>query len=398
MRAGSCGHCGAPLPLPTGGVVICGYCGRQYQAAAPPAPSPPPPPPQFPHPASLPAPPPTNTKRAAQIGITIAVLGLLMFLGVGFFVVSMYLNVATSTAAARAAAARAAAPAKPPSPPNDLAHRWLSRGKPAFTRGTAQWVNVTGIVDLGNDELTMIDAATGKIVWHVPAPVDSETYADGEDRILTYDNAKRIMRYDAKTGKVRWTIMVADFVHDITFGPGCASVRLAEPIGIDTETGQLKACTPTRPTQYRREREELHDVSLKRGDVGFVGAIQLDNKPINGDPPRFLVKARRAGHELWRAVPSEIEPIWTSDGFNRTIGLTPNGVFVFGRNPADHHARWLLLDPNTGATVLSSGNNIKVDDDMWLASGGPQVFVVHNQSLDAFAPTGKLAWRMADDR
>jgi outer membrane protein assembly factor BamB len=376
-------------------VVICGYCGRQYHAAPPP---PAPPPQQFPHPASLPAPPTTNSKRAAQIGITIAVLGLVMFLSVGFFVVSMYMNVATSTAAARAAAGRAAAPAKPPSPPNDLAHRWLARGKPAFTRGTGQWVNVTGIVDLGNQEMVMLDGATGKIVWHVPAPADSETYGDGEDCILAYDNAKRVIRYDAKNGKVRWTITVADFVHDITFGPGCASVHVREPIGIDTETGQLKACTPTRPALSRREREELHDVSMKRGDVDYVGAIQLDNKPINADPPRFLVKASRSGRELWRAVPTTLEPIWTSDGFNRTIGLTPNGVFVFGRSSADHHARWLLLDPNTGATMLSSGNNIKVEDDMWLASGGPQIFVVHNLSLTAFAPTGKLAWRMADDR
>ncbi|HXK20801.1 MAG TPA: PQQ-binding-like beta-propeller repeat protein [Polyangiaceae bacterium] len=340
-----------------------------------------------------PAPPPS--RAVTHIAIVVAAVGLVMLLAVAVLSVALFTSGTTAPLAPRPAPG--GGPAAPAGPANDRQHRWLSRFQPAFTRGTGQWVNVSGIVDRGIDELTMFDGATGKMVWHVPAPIDSDVYADGEDRILAYDTAKRVMRYDAKTGKVRWTITVADFVHDITFGNGCASLRFGEPLGIDTETGSLKSCTPTRPALARIDREALHDVSMKRGDVDLVGAIQLDNRPINADPPRFLVKASRAGRELWRAVPPNLEPIWTSDGFHRSIALTPSGVFVFGRNPGDHHARWLLLDASTGNTVLSSGNDVKVDDDMWLASGGSQVFVVHNHSLEVFASTGKLAWRVADN-
>jgi outer membrane protein assembly factor BamB len=334
------------------------------------------------------------------VAIIVAAVGLVMLLGVAFFSVALFRRAATSGTTGPVAP-RPATGSGPAAPTGGLTgerqHRWLSRFQPAFTRGTGQWVNVIGIVDWGNAELTMLDGATGKVLWRVPAPIDSNVYADGADRILAYDAAKRVIRYDAKTGKVRWSITVADFVHDITFGNGCASLRFGKPLGIDTETGSLKDCTPTRPALLRIDREALHDVSLKRGDVEVFGAIRLDNKPINADPPRFLVKASRGGRELWRAVPPNLEPIWTSDGFNRTIALMPSGVFVFGRNPGDHHARWLLLDATTGNTVLSSGNDVKVDDDLWLTSGGSQVFVVHNQSLEVFDSTGKLAWRVADN-
>jgi hypothetical protein len=326
-------------------------------------------------------------------------MGLVLLLAVAFFSVALVMRAAqggaTAPVAPRPATGRV--PAAATHLTNDRQHRWLSRFQPAFTRGTGAGVNVVGIVDWGNAELTMLDGATGKVVWRVPAPIDSHVYADGNDRILAYDAAKRVIRYDAKTGNVRWTITVADFVHDITFGHGCASLRFGKPLGIDTETGSVKDCTPARPALLRIDREALHDVSLRRGDVEIVGAIQLDNKPINADPPRFVVKASRAGRELWRAVPRDVEPIWTSDGFHRSIALTPSGVFVFGRNPGDHHARWLLLDATTGSTVLSSGNDVKVDDDMWLTSAGSQVFVVHNQSLEVFAASGAIAWRIADN-
>lgn len=369
-------------------MVICGYCGRQYHAA-PPAP----PPQHFAAPLPPPAPP-----AVTRVWIIAAVLGLVMMLGVGFFVFAMFMRVATSVATANAGA-HPASPAKPasaPAGPPGLQHRWMSRHDPVFTRGTGQWVNVVGMVDFGTADMAMVDGATGKFVWHVPAPINSEVYTDGVERILAYDAAKRVMRYDAKTGKVLWTITVADFVHEITFGSGCASLRFGKPLGIDTETGQLKDCTPTRPALLRVEWDQPHDFAARRGDVDFSGTIQLDNKPINADPPRILVKASRAGRELWRTVVTTLEPIWTSDGFVRSVALTPNGVFVFGRNPADHQGRWVLLDPNTGATVLTSGFDDKVDGELWLVSGGPQVFVNYKQRLLAFAPTGKLAWHMAD--
>jgi hypothetical protein len=316
----------------------------------------------------------------------------LLLLGVGFSSFALFMGAATSAvstpsrAGARPAGNAASAP--------DLSRqRWMSRHDPVFTRGTGQWMNIVGLADVG---LSMVDGATGQFVWHVPAPSGTEVYTDGVDRILAYDGYRRVSRHDAKSGKLLWTITVADSLHEITFGSGCASLRFGKPLGIDTETGQLKDCAPTRPALLRAEWDQRRDFAARRGDVDFSGTIQLDDKPINAEPPRIAVKASRAGRELWRTVVTTLEPVWTSDGFVRSVALTPSGVFVFGRNPGDHQGRWVLLDSNTGATVLSSGFDDKVDDgDLWIAAGGPQVFVTYKDRLLAFAPTGRLAWHIA---
>jgi hypothetical protein len=363
MRAGSCGHCGAPLPLPTGGVVICGYCGRQYQVATPP-----PQPQRFPQPAAAPLPGSGSASASKTIAIVVGAILLTVLLGVATSV-TLFVRAAASPTS-MPGGARPAPPGAPGTASNEQ-HRWLSRHAPALTRGSGSSANVVGMVDFGTADLSLIDGASGKFMWHVPAPIDSEVYTDGVDRILAYDNAKRVIRYDLQTGKVRWTITVADFVHDISFGSGCASLRFGKPLGIDTETGSLKDCSPTRPALLRVEWDQPRDVSMKRGDMDLLGAIQLDNKPVNGDPPRFSVKASRGGHELWRAVPTTLEPIWTSDGFVRSLALTP--------------------------AVYTSSSDIKVEGDVWLAAAGPHVFVSHDVRLETYvAATGKLAWKLSD--
>jgi hypothetical protein len=241
----------------------------------------------------------------------------LLLLGVGFSSFALFMGAATSAvstpsrAGARPAGNAASAP--------DLSRqRWMSRHDPVFTRGTGQWMNIVGLADVG---LSMVDGATGQFVWHVPAPSGTEVYTDGVDRILAYDGYRRVSRHDAKSGKLLWTITVADSLHEITFGSGCASLRFGKPLGIDTETGQLKDCAPTRPALLRAEWDQRRDFAARRGDVDFSGTIQLDDKPINAEPPRIAVKASRAGRELWRTVVTTLEPVWTSDGFVRSVAL-----------------------------------------------------------------------------
>jgi hypothetical protein len=340
--------------------------------------------------------PPAQPTRGRSVAGILGAVVALMVLGaassVALFVRSATSNTPGSGAAPRAAAANLA------STPSDAPRWWYSRGEPAFTRAGANSA-IVGMLGFQNGavELAALDGATGKLLWHVAAPADTHVYADGTDVILGYDAAKRIQRYDAKTGKKLWSINVADFVHDITFGSGCASVRFGEPLGIETETGSLKSCTPTRPALLGAQKGVPHDVSLKQGELDLVGSIALDNQPVNPDPPHFSVKASRAGKELWRSVPTTLEPVWQTDGFIRSLALTPAGIFIYGRNSSDHHARWLLLDAATGTTVYSSSSDVKVDADLWLDARGPHVFVIHDHRLETYvAASGKLAWQVGE--
>jgi hypothetical protein len=370
-------------------VVVCGYCGRQYQVATPPTPlSPPVAPGSAPFPVA---------SRNQNLGLYVGLVLTLMVAGAGASI-GLFMQSAATAGAAGGAGARPGSPAGRTTQLSDAPRWWYSRGEPAITRGASEAGSLIGIVGRlnGNTDLTALDGAGGKVLWHVPAPHDSNVYANG-DVILAYDAAKRVTRYDAATGKVRWTINVADYVHDITFGSGCASLRFGKPLGIDTETGNPKDCVPTRPALLGIEKGALHDAPMRRGDIDLLGAIQLDDKPLNPAPPRFALSASRAGHELWRSVPTTLEPVWTSDGFHRSVVLTPAGAFVYGRSSSDHHAHWLSLDITSGKTLYDSGGNAKVDDTVWMVAAGPNVYVNHDRRLEVYvAATGKLAWQVAE--
>jgi hypothetical protein len=166
-----------------------------------------------------------------------------------------------------------------------------------------------------------------------------------------------------------------------------------KPTGIDSETGSVTSCTPTRAPVVARFKNEPQDVKLVSGELQILGALELDEKPVNAAPPRFAVSASRAGKPLWRVVPAGLEPIWTSDGFDRSIVLTPAGVFVFGRSSADHTARWLLLDLATGRTLYELESAIKVEGRVLVSAAGPLVYVAHDNRFDAFRATnGEVVW------
>lgn len=285
----------------------------------------------------------------------------------------------------------------PTTPAADAPNMWFSRFYEALVKGEGGVPNIVGVGRVGGGvRLIALEGKSGKVLWSVPDNGGSNVFANGDDVVLTYNPTNTVTRWDAKTGAVKWSIQVGNFVHDITFGPGCASVRVGEPIGIDTQTGALKDCKPTREPQYRSKRDEQHDVTFQRGDVTISCGIQTDSKPINPEPARFALSAKRGATLVWSAVPREMEPIWSSDGFSRSVALTPSGMFVFGRNPSDHHARWLLLD-RAGHNTYSLASQTKVDEEVWVTSGGPLVFVAHDGRLEAYqADTGALAWLVAE--
>jgi hypothetical protein len=73
--------------------------------------------------------------------------------------------------------------------------------------------------------------------------------------------------------------------------------------------------------------------------------------------------------------------------------LTPAGVFVFGRHAGDGLSRWLLLDLTTGRSVYERAGATKIESMIYLARGGPLVFVSHDLRIEAYdAANGTLLW------
>lgn len=374
--------------MSSGTLVVCRFCGRESRLAAPVV---------APHPAHHPYPQPAQPAPARQSsGTAVVLVSAFSVVVIGLYA-AMTFGMQWFAASRAQSLIRDAERRAHPAPVDRSQQRpesWRLE-QPALLKGESTTPNVAGVSRFeGHPVVVLLEGATGKVLWRVPGEEGMQLYADGAQRLLSADQTKKVKRYDAKTGAVKWSITVAGHVHEITFGRGCAAVLFGlEPTGIDSDTGSVTSCTPSRAPVVARFKNEPHDVKLSSGELQILGGLELDDKPVNAAPPRFAVSASRAGKPLWRVSPAALEPIWTSDGFDRSIALTPAGVFVFGRSSADHTARWLLLDLASGRTLYELKNAVKVEDRVLIASAGPLVYVTHDSRFDAFrAATGEVAW------
>jgi hypothetical protein len=387
VEQASCGHCGAALPLSSGALVVCRFCGRESRLAAPGT-----------HQPHAPAPRPVAPSKASALAL-LSIVGLSLLAVIGFLGLSFGMQ---WFAASRSQSPLPGAERRAPAAPAALATQGLESWgweQPALLKGQAATPNVAGVTRSGgHPAVVLVEGATGKVLWRARGAEGMDLYADGAELLLSADANKKVTRYDLETGAVKWSIMVAAPVHEITFGRGCAAVLFGgKPTGIDAETGNMTSCTPSRAPVVARLKNEPHDVEFDSGELQIRGGLELDDKPVNAEPPRFAVSARRAGKPLWRVAPATLEPVWTSDGFDRSIMLTPAGVFVFGRSSADHTARWLLLNLASGQTLYERQNATKVEGRVLVAAAGPLVYVVHDNRLDAFrAATGEVAWSIGN--
>lgn len=371
-----------------GALVVCRFCGRESRLATPLLAHVPQ---QYPQ--GQPSPRVAPSKSRSPALLLILGLGALAILGFAGLSAGMHWFV-TSRAQSVGRDAERRVAALPTVPTEQRPRSWRLE-QPALLQSGSTTPNVAGVSRFGGHPVVVLmDGATGKVLWRVPGAEGMQLYADGADVLVSADMSKRVARYDAKTGGVQWSITVAGHVHEITFGRDCAAVLFgSKPTGIDTKTGNVTSCTPSRAPVVARFKNEPHDVELVSGELQVLGALELDDKPVNAAPPRFAVSARRAGKPLWRVVPVALEPIWTSDGFDRSIVLTPAGVFVFGRSSGDHTARWLLLDLESGRALYERSSAEKVEGRVLVTAAGPLVYVAHDNRFDAFrATSGEVAW------
>lgn len=374
----NCGHCGAPLPLSHGPIVVCQYCRREQRVGSA-------------HPVLPAMPMPAATRRNASVAW--AIVGALLIAGVaaGFSLVRLLLATPSGALSPRLGAVPGAA-LTPGSAGGPMF--WLDY-PPFVVLGTNTTTPlVVGMAYWQNDsQVTALDGASGKVLWHVPSP-SARLYSDG-DALLAFDDGKKLGRYEPKTGVKRWNMTFAEPVYDITFGPNCASLMYpgGKTLGLDLQLGQQANCTPRVANRAPVERDKLVDVQGALGDLTLIGSVQLDDKPINPEPARLAAQISRAGRVLWKVAPAGVEPVWTSDGFGRSLVLTPAGVFVFGRSSSDHGARWLLLDSASGRELYRQSSAFKVETPVQLTSSGTLVFAEHDQRVEAYRiATGELAW------
>jgi hypothetical protein len=286
--------------------------------------------------------------------------------------------------------------AAPSVPRGGAPDAWLGR-IPVFVKGNDEIQNPVGVAGWPNIgyQLTALVGATGEVLWHTAAGSGSHAYADGQAAVLLAEPSNRLSRYDARSGSQKWVITLAEAIYDVTFGANCASVYLSsgKVLGIALETGQAGPCSPSTPPLAPSVRDGLKDYRAVSGALAVVGSLRADSKPINPDPTRLSVQVSRAERQLWQSAPTWLEPVWTSDGFARSMILTPSGVFLFGRQAGDGLSRWLLLDLTTGQSKYEKAGTTKVESTPYLASSGPMVFVSHDLRLEAYrAVSGERVW------
>ena len=379
----NCAHCGAPLAISGGPVLVCRYCGREHRVSVPQS-------------AALPAQPYPQTPPSQARIPWLPLLGWgAILLAFGAFAAVRWLLFSSPQSVERTGIGERPRIA-PNAPRSGAPDAWFGRA-PVFLKGDGEVpiaVGVAGWPNIGY-QLTAFDGATGKVLWRAPAGSGSDAYADGQSSVLLADPGNRLSRFDARSGSQMWSITLAEGIYDLTFGANCASIYLSSGkiLGIALESGQAGACTPSKPPVAPVVRDALTDYRAVSGDLAILGSLRADSKPINPEPTRLAVQVTRAGRELWQAAPTWLEPVWTSDGFPRSMTLTSSGVFVFGRHAGDGLSRWLLLDLNTGRSVYEKAGTTKLESMIHLASRGAMVFVSHDLRLEAYrAASGELVW------
>ena len=384
MTPANCQQCGAPLPVSFAPIVVCQYCGRQYhnvQARAPVSP-----------------PTPAPARPAARSATPLVVIAVATFgvVFVGVAVVAFLLASGSTGSLPRAVAGRAAT-AVPGLPSPSALVQWDST-EVQFFRGDGDVPNLVGVgwFGDGSQALVGLSGATGDVLWRSPSG-NCDLFTDGNTRILRFETGKTFSRYDAKTGKQTWSIQLSDNLGGVALGEKCALLKLymgqTPPFGIDTDTGKLAPCNTAEAPARPRLPSEASDVTATRGSVSFTGAVRTDSKPINPEPARLAITARRGAQQLWETAPASLEPVWDSGGFDRSVAFTPAGAFLFGRSSTDHAARFALVDTASGRIVYEKPAPGKVETRVQVGEGGGLAFVIHDQRLEAYvASTGALRW------
>ena len=267
-----------------------------------------------------------------------------------------------------------------------------------FFRGSGDVPNLVGVGWFGDGSQALVGlaGATGEVLWRTPSG-NCDLFTDDNARILRFETGKTFSRYDTKTGKQTWSLQLSDNLGGVALGEKCALLKLymgqTLPFGIDTDTGKLAPCTTSEAPARARSPWEIGDVTATRGNVTFTAAVRTDPKPINPEPARLAITARRGAQKLWETAPASLEPVWESGGFDRSVTFTPAGAFLFGRSATDHAARFALVDTANGRIVYEKPAPGKVDTRVHVGQGGGLAFVIHDQRLEAYvAATGALRW------
>jgi len=399
-----CERCGAPLEVPAGGSVRCGYCGTTTSA---PAPVPPPvqsygygyghghgthgnypPPPRV----------PVAAKRSPLASLLIVVASTVAVLG--GVAVSIVPRLATRTS----------------SPSIQKAFTDLGGGKlPALPTSsalsTSSWsasdpgclidANGDGVSDIAGltgendrDQPTVVDGSTGKVLFIAPAVRKAvQLGCLGEQGFFVVEGNFLVDFFTARSPWGKTAVMARDRVSAYGTGNGCVQIRTDDGTtqGLQLPSGVATTCPVTNLRRYRDDEPGLMGLTDKSTAL-TVGAR------------KYTMTVRPSGTEILTVRVTEgAKPIWVKElpyatcTFGAAIAVGAGKIMLWAAQPSERNKGLLIgLDEATGNQLyeLAVPDSSSNSPDLFKFNG-KYVLAVNWGALRAYDPSnGAEAWRV----
>jgi outer membrane protein assembly factor BamB len=219
--------------------------------------------------------------------------------------------------------------------------------------------------------ITALRAATGRLLWHRPAPTRSQRIALAGGRLLVAttacrDRAGTLLAVDPATGARRWHRTLSDVPME----------SLVADAGVAVVSGTTASPSSSVTTAFN-----VSDGTLTWRRHGYVSpGVSAAGRVILNRPnrPGLLAVSVRTGATLWRA---------TRQG--RAVAASPAGDLAY----VDSAGTLSCLRATSGAAVWSAAaGGGSVRSDQVATDAGRVYYAVVNGMAARHARTGRLLW------
>lgn len=395
-----CERCGAPLEVPAGGSVRCGYCGTTASAPLPP-PAPthgygyghghgahgnPPPHPQV----------PLAPAKRSQLGTVIVLTTTLAVLGGVVASVVPKLLTSASSPAIQKAFSNVGGGSLPTLP--SLSRTSWSASDPgclldANGDGVSDIVGLTG--ESERNQPTVVDGASGQVLFRSPPLGKVEQLGClGAHGFFAVEGNFQVDFFTARSPWGKTAVMARDKVSAYGVGPGCVQLRTDDGTtqGLQLPSGVATTCPVTNLRRYYGFDEP-----------GMMGLTDKSTELTVGTR-KYRMTVRPSGTEiLTLRLTDGAQQIWVKElpyatcTFGAAIAVGAGKILLWAALPAERSKGLLVgLDEATGNQVYE----IPVPDSVsnspeFFKFNGKYVLAVNWGALRAYEPTtGAEAWRV----
>jgi len=398
-----CERCGAPLEVPAGGSVRCGYCGTTATA---PAPVHAPPPAQgyghghghgYQSPrAHVPA---TPQKRSHLGSLLIVVTTTVAVLGsIAASVIPRLVANSASPAIQKALSdvGGGTLPARPTALSALSTSSWS-----ASDPGCLIDANGDGVSDIAGlsgenerDQPTVVDGNSGKVLFIAPAVRKAvQLGCLGEQGFFVVEGNFQVDFFTARSPWGKTAVMARDRVSAYGVGEGCVQIRTDDGTtqGLQLPSGVATTCPVTNLRRYRSDEPGMMGLTDKRTEL-TAGAR------------KYTMTVRPSGTEILTVRVTEgAKQIWTKElpyatcTFGAAIAVGGGKIMLWVAQPSERNKGLLVgLDEATGNQLyeIAVPDTSSNSPDLFKFNG-KYVLAVNWGALRAYEPaTGAEAWRV----